>query len=279
MLINKWLVTTNELPSGSQREVGHCLELTHQLLENIVLYRTVRQKLFTTPLALLLSKSPPEFSTPHGIEKIIGFFFHPSYCMVNHEPLVFIAASPSIELNRVIESINKAAIKQGFSGVRFAVIDDKKNNTSTKALTVSDVGMNLHDEVANWMQQVKSGNDLSELHLLIPERDEQRLSFLADEEAKLRSNSDYQLVEAVYKKQQQLEQYRYQLSMKEISEKNTKLYLSIQKQERANGLEWYYYEYEILPLWYKRFGHVIKVLQGKRSFKSLFNDDVKKYKD
>lgn len=40
----------------------------------------------------------------------------------------------------------------------------------------------------------------------------------------------------------------------------------------------YHYEYEILPLWYKRFGHIIKVISGKRTFKSLFNDDVKKYK-
>lgn len=41
----------------------------------------------------------------------------------------------------------------------------------------------------------------------------------------------------------------------------------------------YQHEYEILPLWYKRFGHIIKVLMGKRSFRSLFNDNVKKYRD
>lgn len=42
--------------------------------------------------------------------------------------------------------------------------------------------------------------------------------------------------------------------------------------------KWYHSEYEILPLWYKRFGHILKVLMGKRTFKSLFNDHVKKYK-
>jgi len=40
----------------------------------------------------------------------------------------------------------------------------------------------------------------------------------------------------------------------------------------------YHYEYEILPLWYKRFGHILKVLTGKRTFRSLFNDNVQKYK-
>ncbi|MGC4035399.1 MAG: hypothetical protein QM764_05510 [Chitinophagaceae bacterium] len=35
-------------------------------------------------------------------------------------------------------------------------------------------------------------------------------------------------------------------------------------------INWYQQEYEVLPLWYKRFGHVIKVLKGKRTLKSLF---------
>ena len=38
-------------------------------------------------------------------------------------------------------------------------------------------------------------------------------------------------------------------------------------------------ENEILPGWYKRFGHILKVLTGKRTFRSLFRDDVKKHKD
>jgi len=35
-------------------------------------------------------------------------------------------------------------------------------------------------------------------------------------------------------------------------------------------LEWYKQEYEILPGWYKKFGHIIKVITGKKTFKSLF---------
>lgn len=43
--------------------------------------------------------------------------------------------------------------------------------------------------------------------------------------------------------------------------------------------EYYNREYEILPLWYKRAGHLLKVLTGKRTWRSLFRDDVKKYRD
>ena len=37
--------------------------------------------------------------------------------------------------------------------------------------------------------------------------------------------------------------------------------------------DWYHKEYEVLPLWYKRFGHIIKVFQGKRTLKSLWSKD------
>jgi len=50
------------------------------------------------------------------------------------------------------------------------------------------------------------------------------------------------------------------------------------KRQIKELISFYKDEYEILPKWYKRFGHIIKVLNGKRTFKSLFNDNVKKYK-
>jgi glycosyltransferase involved in cell wall biosynthesis/GT2 family glycosyltransferase len=45
----------------------------------------------------------------------------------------------------------------------------------------------------------------------------------------------------------------------------------------AEVAEWYHNQYEILPAWYKRMGHLIKVIYGRRSFKSLFNDKEKEY--
>lgn len=42
------------------------------------------------------------------------------------------------------------------------------------------------------------------------------------------------------------------------------------KSNRNTIIEWYNNEYEVLPIWYKRFGHIIKVITGKRTFKSLY---------
>ena len=42
------------------------------------------------------------------------------------------------------------------------------------------------------------------------------------------------------------------------------------RSNREDILRWYEKEYEVLPLWYKRFGHIVKVMMGKRSLKSLY---------
>jgi hypothetical protein len=42
--------------------------------------------------------------------------------------------------------------------------------------------------------------------------------------------------------------------------------------------KFYHQEYEVLPLWYKRFGHILKVFLRKRTFRSLFTDKTTNYK-
>jgi hypothetical protein len=66
-------------------------------------------------------------------------------------------------------------------------------------------------------------------------------------------------------------------------QKRASLYLSfialgkkVGEQEYYDLKTWYHNEYEVLPLWYKRMGHIVKVLTGKRSFRSLFTDNIKK---
>jgi hypothetical protein len=41
--------------------------------------------------------------------------------------------------------------------------------------------------------------------------------------------------------------------------------------ETMHILNFYHTQYEVLPLWYKRFGHVIKILMGKRKLSFTFN--------
>jgi len=48
--------------------------------------------------------------------------------------------------------------------------------------------------------------------------------------------------------------------------------LNLERIRANNILAWYRKEYEILPGWYKKFGHIIKAFKGKRTFKSLFKN-------
>jgi hypothetical protein len=66
-------------------------------------------------------------------------------------------------------------------------------------------------------------------------------------------------------------------------QKRANLYLSfialgkkVGEQEYYDLKTWYHDEYEVLPLWYKRMGHIVKVITGKKSFRSLFTDNIKK---
>jgi uncharacterized protein with von Willebrand factor type A (vWA) domain len=71
-------------------------------------------------------------------------------------------------------------------------------------------------------------------------------------------------------------QEKLQFSYEQLN--NLKRYNAIlrSEEEMRRILEFYHREYEVLPLWYKRFGHILKVLTGKRSLKSLLDDREKK---
>lgn len=44
----------------------------------------------------------------------------------------------------------------------------------------------------------------------------------------------------------------------------------------AKPISWYYKEYEVLPSWYKKVGHIIKAFQGHRTWASLIRSQKKK---
>jgi glycosyltransferase involved in cell wall biosynthesis len=57
-------------------------------------------------------------------------------------------------------------------------------------------------------------------------------------------------------------------NMQFLNEKLAKQNPKLAKQF-GKSVSWYYREYEVLPSWYKKIGHVIKAFQGHRSWKSL----------
>jgi len=268
-LINKWLVTgAVSSQEKLKRETGLCLDMRNSHLSIPELYSSIQNIGFNRPLAILLSAASSLNS-----EDILGVFFHPAYYMVNYQPVVFIETD---EVTAAMKVLNEKARVQGFAdGVSFIPIREENSFVQWQTSTTIDYQQLL----TNWTSQALAGNSPSRIHVLIPQESQEGLQTLDEQEVELGKTETFRMANALFQREWQLEEYRHQLYLKTINEKNTQFYLDIQKKERANGLQWYHYEYEILPLWYKRFGQMIKVMQGKRSFRSLFRDDVKKYKE
>jgi hypothetical protein len=77
---------------------------------------------------------------------------------------------------------------------------------------------------------------------------------------------------------EQADQFDRKRSQWEAEEKILKelLELSGRRDELSEVLQFYHREYEVLPLWYKRIGHLLKVIMGKRTLASLFGKPAKK---
>lgn len=96
----------------------------------------------------------------------------------------------------------------------------------------------------------------------------------------LNANKDYDLlVRRLIKAETQLEntegKYILQGRKLSIAESFVEVARSKYKDDYESLFEYYHKEYEVLPVWFKRLGHIIKVLTGHRKFKSLINDEAK----
>ncbi len=287
MFINKWLVTDSiDADKYKGGQAGLCLYLDMEPGDIGNFYKFFQNQPIEKPFAILLSGDDfdRQKADDSYIEKILGLFFQPSYFLVNYQPLLFLNNRTSA-CSDFLARLVKKSINQGLQNIlilEIRISHYPDTTTNQFAYWVTDGNINYNLLVKNWLAQFLDNKNPTEIHLLISAKEQEVteiLNRILEKEISLKDTEDYKIASTFYQKQKLIEGYKHELSLKMIHERDTQLYLSIQKEERANGLKWYYYEYEILPVWYKRFGHIIKVLMGKRSFRSLFNKNVKKYKD
>jgi len=286
MLINKWLVTNFVDNDNYKKRAGVCLYLSREPNDIGKLYTFLNKQPVEKPFAILLSGD--DFYLQNAgdtyIVKIIGLFFQPSYYLVNYQPVLFLN-NRTPACTDFLDKLVKKGINQGLQNV--LVLDTKipayADNTITQfAYQVNNSNLDYNLLLRNWLVQYLNNKNPTEIHLLISAKEQDSVGIfnsLLEKENVWKEKEDYKIASILYQKQKLIEKYEHELSLKLVSEKDNQYYLNIQKEERIKGIEWYHYEYEILPLWYKRFGHIIKVIMGKRTFRSLFNDNVKKYKD
>lgn len=280
MLINRWLIVDSIPKAGLPGDpAGFCISLNSIIAGSGQLLKALQEGFWQVPLTILLpADSSPEREKFESLaETMIRFFFQPQYYTSDFSPVVFVAESnPSI--SDFLSFLHQKCTEQGLKEME--ILNFRHSGPALVSLITSK-GTDLNLLTDLWQKKYISSEEPSEIHLLIPAQGHQQaiLDDLTISEKKLKTTEAYSITSFLYARQREIEEYRHQLYLKTVSEKNTQLYLSLQKEERANGLKWYYNEYEILPGWYKKFGHILKVMMGKRTLKSLFSDKVKKYKD
>jgi hypothetical protein len=180
-----------------------------------------------------------------------------------------------------IDSIKEYLNRQGIRDIEFPVFNYTANSHQ---ISSNSLLLLVKDQSTDWQKEF-SQIDISANTIIIA---------LTEQTNKLIPNDDWMKSLAFYEKVPLLpaiisnfyiEKEEFETE-RNLWKKRALLYQDflslskkVQEKEYYEVLDWYHKEYEALPLWYKQFGHIIKVIIGKRRFRSLFDDNVKKYKD
>ncbi|MEO6903064.1 MAG: hypothetical protein ABI315_07915 [Bacteroidia bacterium] len=220
-------------------------------------------------------------------EILLQLFFHTRFIKIDNKPVIFIDQKndKNEKVNSFLLEITAFCILNGFEGVELIFLETDQNKIQTKALLIYPFvsQMVLGDSYFHLLQtkfytaNIFSISNIPEECLIDVNKT------LLDTEKKLMIDftSQYNYMNSFYELTQKIELLENELSHTKNDLKNQKIYLNFFKSqdEALKIYEFYSNEYEILPLWYKRVGHIIKVLTMKRTFRSLFDNNVKKYKN
>ena len=235
----------------------------------------------------------------HDVENFLSeslgpLFFNSSYFTLNGHPLVIILKSAKngdsgLPQKKVTDVLKAIFSYLGYDNFYYCFVDrHKREVVSTnleRRLSIYDQEAGIDHDVKNWyLNFLQKSKDSQELILFFPP-DSNSLSIpnseLKNAEMEFRNENPqaFALLEENIRFAKRLEQCEIsvQVLREDLASRNA--YIGVPRNALKMVSDFYHNEYEILPLWYKRFGHIIKVVIGKRTFRSLFNDKVKKYKD
>lgn len=195
---------------------------------------------------------------------LMSFIFHPYFLKISNKPILF---AYEILENESLEKLKEKIVKQGFSDciIKTTHLELNKLDVRNQYLSI------LNDQfIVN-----------SFLHILITSPNEIETSiskfFEAENEFKENEPKLFEIFLKIYEQENELIKLKLELVETKEDLDNQKIYLEFfkNKDEAKKINDFYYHEYEVLPLWYKQLGHIIKVILGKRTLKSLWDNNSK----
>jgi hypothetical protein len=210
---------------------------------------------------------------------IIAFFFLPGYYRKQDRPKVLVSNQTESQYLHFTATLAANALLQGFESMDIQQIA----NNHTTQIYFDNESSKFREAYAQLLNG--ADNNGSELFIKVRKLGEiENINLIVKEEEEKFAERDPALF-ASKKQINQLEEEKNRADMlihsmeQELANHQSHAAL-LRSNSHASHLQNYYNnEYEILPGWYKKFGQLIKVLSGKRAFKSVFEKNTKKYKD
>jgi regulator of replication initiation timing len=224
-----------------------------------------------------------ELPSEESIRFVTSFLFLPSYLSIERQPVINLSGNSQELLTKTASGLSNYLLLQGTNNVIinniFTLADQPAANTNYLFYS-SDELLRHYKEV---LQSDQYYNNTVFFYVSSIEALRSTLLSLQQEENEFKQNSPklYSLINDNRMFEKEIGRLRRKLAYTETELSHQKQYSDILRSDHSTKeLQNYYdHEYEILPAWYKRFGHVLKVITGKRTFRSLFREDVKKYKE
>ena len=237
------------------------------------LFQLTEKYVSDSPFCLLVHLS--NTLTHEQAMDIIAFLFFTNYLKPNGIPHIIVDGENEAVITSGIEQLQQTARAQGFAAIQVIL-------TSALSPIYSTNNLSAIKEV---YRSGLSSTTMKPLFIRVEQPEDIPVTdkALAAEETLFEQEQGSLFMlktqnRQLHKQVQQLEQL-CQAAQQEISNQVSHNQI-LRSASQATALQNYYNnEYEVLPLWYKRVGHIIKAFMGKRSFKSLFSDKAKKYKD
>lgn len=223
---------------------------------------------------------------PAKLLDLIGvFLMGGSYARKNEQPVIGIRGSN--DNSEIVKNLAGYFLNQGFQDICFLnFVEPKASDIYLKEnsfLTITDIeSINFFSGDISAIIRILNqyvyfrGDTLKNTLELESEMNRKIAHFLNE-------NKDYDLlVRRLIQAENQFEKtednYILQTRKLSIAESFVEIAKNKYKDDYEALFEYYHKEYEVLPVWFKRLGHIIKVLTGHRKFKSLISKDARSKK-
>lgn len=271
-----YIIKPNLLQQPCKVEDDAAIVLEIDNKENNTLHFQLAEKHLTASPFYLLVKLHQALTSIQATD-IIAFLFFSNYHKPGGLPNILVDGDNMAITKPGIEQLHKTAAEQGFSTI---------NITLASALPVVFTSTSqpaIIETYRSWLQSTTATTDT--LYITIAQAADINIihqALKAEEQLFAQQNP------GLFALKVQNRELNKQVAQLELLNKAAQQEISnqvshnqiLRSSSQATALQNYYNnEYEVLPLWFKRLGHVLKALMGKRSFKSLYSNKVKKYKD